>query len=94
MLTVWLVGELEIEHAHVPRGGSFGGLDTPEFRAMNPHGKVPVIDDSGVVVWESHAILRYLAAQCARRPRGRAHRGLADRDGSGGRLRREHPGQR
>jgi glutathione S-transferase len=30
---------------------------------MNPHGKVPVIDDDGTVVWESHAILRYLAAR-------------------------------
>jgi glutathione S-transferase len=29
---------------------------------MNPHGKVPVIADDEVVVWESHAILRYLAA--------------------------------
>jgi glutathione S-transferase len=59
---MWLVGELEIEHKHLQLGGSFGGLDTPEFLAMNPHGRVPVINDSGVVVWESHAILRYLAA--------------------------------
>lgn len=60
---MWLVGELDLEHRHVPKGGSFGGLDTLEFRAMNPAGKVPVIDDNGVVVWESHAILRYLAAR-------------------------------
>lgn len=60
---MWLVGELGLAHAHVQLGGDFGGLDTPEFRAMNPHGKVPVIDDGGTVVWESHAILRYLAAR-------------------------------
>lgn len=60
---MWLVGELGLEHRHIEAGGQFGGLDTPEFRALNPHGKVPVIDDSGVVVWESHAILRYLAAR-------------------------------
>lgn len=59
---MWLVGELGIEHTHIELGGSFGGLDTPEFLAMNPHGRVPVIDDDGTVVWESHAILRYLAA--------------------------------
>jgi glutathione S-transferase len=60
---MWLVGEMQLEHQHIELGGQFGGLDTPEFRAMNPHGKVPVIEDSGTVVWESHAILRYLAAR-------------------------------
>ena len=63
---MWLVGELAIEHRHIEAGGQFGGLDTPEFRAMNPHGRVPVIDDNGTVVWESHAILRYLAARHGR----------------------------
>jgi glutathione S-transferase len=60
---MWLVDELGIEHRHIEAGGAFGGLDTPEFRAMNPHGKVPVIDDGGTIVWESHSILRYLAAR-------------------------------
>jgi len=60
---MWLVGELGMEHRHLQAGGQFGGLDTPEFRAMNPHGRVPVIDDNGTIVWESHAILRYLAAR-------------------------------
>jgi glutathione S-transferase len=59
----WLVGELGLEHRHIEAGGRFGGLDTPEFRAMNPNGRVPVIDDDGTIVWESHAILRYLAAR-------------------------------
>ena len=60
---LWLVGELGLAHDHVPAGGSFGGLDAPAFRTMNPHGRVPVIQDGDVVVWESHAILRYLAAR-------------------------------
>jgi glutathione S-transferase len=59
----WLVGELGLAHRHVPLGGGFGGLDDPAFLTMNPHGRVPVIDDDGVVVWESHSILRYLAAR-------------------------------
>ena len=62
---MWLVGELQLEHRHIELGGQFGGLDTPEFLAMNPHGRIPVIDDQGTVVWESHAILRYLAARLA-----------------------------
>jgi glutathione S-transferase len=60
---LWLVGELNLAHDHVPAGGSFGGLDAPAFRALNPHGRVPVIQDDDAAVWESHAILRYLAAR-------------------------------
>ena len=59
---MWLIGELAITHKHISVGGSDGGLDTPEFLAMNPHGRIPVINDQGTIVWESHAILRYLAA--------------------------------
>lgn len=60
---MWFVGELGLEHEHVPLGGDHGGLDRPEFLTLNPNGLVPVIDDDGAVVWESHAILRYLAAR-------------------------------
>lgn len=60
---LWLVAELGLAHEHIPAGGSFGGLDAPLFRGMNPHGRVPVIQDGDVTVWESHAILRYLAAR-------------------------------
>jgi len=62
----WLIGELAIDHQHIEAGGSFGGLDSAEFTAMNPHRKVPVIRDGDAVVWESHTILRYLAARYAR----------------------------
>src|SRR5712664_2193366 len=60
---MWLVGELSLEHQHIDAGGRFGGLDTSAFLAMNPHGRVPVIQDGEATVWESHAILRYLAAR-------------------------------
>ena len=39
----------------------FGVNNTPEYRAKNPNGLVPTIDDAGFVLWESHAIVRYLA---------------------------------
>ena len=74
---MWLVGELGIAHTHIPAGGDFGGLDTPTFLAMNPHGRVPVIDDGGTVVWESHAILRYLAATYGAGTYGAATHGAA-----------------
>jgi glutathione S-transferase len=60
---MWLIGELELAHEHIDAGGAFGGLDTPDFLAMNLHGRVPVIRDEAATVWESHAILRYLAAR-------------------------------
>ena len=60
---LWLVGELGLAHEHIPAGGDFGRLNEPSFRALNPHGRVPVIEDGDLAVWESHAILRYLAAR-------------------------------
>src|SRR5689334_7448020 len=63
---MWLVAELGLPHEHIELGGDFGGLDAPAFLAMNPHGRVPVIKDGDTVVWESQAILRYLAAMYGR----------------------------
>ncbi|BEG74674.1 glutathione S-transferase family protein [Achromobacter xylosoxidans] len=60
---LWLAGELGLAYEHVPAGGQFGLLDTPDFLRMNPHGRVPLLRDGDTVVWESHAILRYLAAR-------------------------------
>ncbi len=59
---MWAVGELGLTHERIDAGGPFGGLDTPEFGKLNPNRLVPVIEDDGFVLWESHAIVRYLAA--------------------------------
>jgi glutathione S-transferase len=59
---MWLVGELQLPHEHVPAGGPYGVVDEQHFRAMNPNGLVPVIADDSLIMWESNAILRYLAA--------------------------------
>jgi glutathione S-transferase len=60
---MWAVGEVGVAYERYDVGGAFGGLDDPDYRAMNPNGRIPTIDDGGVVVWESHAIIRYLAAR-------------------------------
>lgn len=62
-LVMWAVGELGLPHVRLDYGHDHGGLDTPAFGAMNLHRKVPVLRDGDLLVWESAAILRYLAAR-------------------------------
>lgn len=76
---MWAVGELGIAHERIDLGGPFGGLDTPEYGKLNPNRLVPVIDESGFVLWESHAIVRYLASARGKLGAGDLHRwALAD----------------
>jgi glutathione S-transferase len=60
---VWCARELELPFERTDVGGPFGGTETAGFRALNPNGLVPVIDDDGFVLWESNSIVRYLAAR-------------------------------
>lgn len=60
---MWAVAELKIPHQRVDAGMAFGVVDTPEYRAMNPNGRVPTIDYDGFVLWESNVIVRYLYAK-------------------------------
>ncbi len=50
-----------IWQGHAP----YGVVDTPEYLAMNPNGSIPTIDDDGFVLWESNAIVAYLARRYA-----------------------------
>ncbi|MEZ5782128.1 MAG: glutathione S-transferase family protein [Rhizobiaceae bacterium] len=62
-MVMWAIAELKLEHKRLDVGGAFGGNDTAEFKAMNPNGLVPVVrDGDGPFLWESAAIVRYLAA--------------------------------
>lgn len=60
---LWTCGELELPFEREDLGGPFGGNDTPEYRALNPNGRVPTIVDDGFVLWESNSCSRYLAAK-------------------------------
>jgi glutathione S-transferase len=62
---LWAAEELGLAYEAIDAGGAFGVVDTPEYRAMNPNGRVPVIEDDGFVLWESNAIVRYLLARHA-----------------------------
>jgi glutathione S-transferase len=58
---LWTCAELGLPYERVDAGLQFGVNDTAEYRAKNPNGLVPTIEDDGFVLWESHAIVRYLA---------------------------------
>lgn len=60
---LWCAGELSLHYEHVNAGGSFGVVSDPDYRAMNPNGLVPCIRDGDFILWESNAIVRYLARQ-------------------------------
>jgi glutathione S-transferase len=60
---VFAIQELGLKYERYDVGGKFGGLDTPDYVAMNPNSKIPTIDDDGFILWESNTIIRYLAAR-------------------------------
>ena len=62
---LWLLAELGLEFRHEDLGGNPGELDSEAFLALNPHARIPVLDDDGDIVWESNTILRYLASKYA-----------------------------
>jgi glutathione S-transferase len=54
------INELGIDCEMVPVNLSQGEQRTPEFLKLNPYGRVPVLTDGDLTLWESHAILSYL----------------------------------
>ncbi len=58
---LWCCGELDLKYERIDAGMKFGVNDTPDYRAMNPNALVPTINDDGFILWESQAIVRYLA---------------------------------
>lgn len=66
---MWCIGELGLPHERYDAGHRFGVTDTPAFLAMNPNGTVPVLcDGDNEPLWETGAIMRYLAAQYGAAP--------------------------
>ncbi|AUH35506.1 glutathione S-transferase family protein [Paracoccus tegillarcae] len=60
---MWGAAELGVPVTRIDAGHRFGGLDSADYRARNPHGRVPTMRDGDLVMWESCAILRYLASR-------------------------------
>lgn len=58
---VWLAEEMGLPYVRHEVGGAFGMPDA--YLKLNPNALIPTIEDDGFVLWESNAILRYLAAR-------------------------------
>ena len=58
-----LLSMLGLSWESIPVDSPAGDTRRPEFLALNPRGQIPVLDDGGLVIWDSMAILCYLARQ-------------------------------
>lgn len=58
---LWTADLIGISYENEPWGLPVRDPNVPEFLALNPNGQVPVIVDGEYVLWESNAIMRYLA---------------------------------
>ncbi len=59
---LWTCDELGLPFEREDWGSGFRATDTADYLALNPNAMVPVIRDGDFVLWESNAIIRYLAA--------------------------------
>ncbi len=58
---LWAAEEMGLPYEIVGMDHPNHDLDSSAYRALNPFGQIPVIDDDGVIVTESGAILLFLA---------------------------------
>src|SRR5579862_1965555 len=58
---LWCCDELGLEYERIDAGNEFGINKTAKYRALNPNGLVPTIEDGDVQLWESNVIVRYLS---------------------------------
>lgn len=79
---LWAVAELGLEHRHIEAGGAHGQVNNEAYRQLNPNGLVPSLQHGDFVLWESNAIVRYLAevfGQGSLQPEGAQARAAADK---------------
>jgi glutathione S-transferase len=56
----WVLAELDVGYERIDVGGMYGGLNDPEYVAMNPTQRIPTLLDGEMILWESNVICRYL----------------------------------
>lgn len=62
---LWCLAELRVPYERIDAGLQHGRNDEPWYLALNPNGRIPLLQDGDFTLWESNTIVRYLAAKHA-----------------------------
>lgn len=65
---LWCAEELNLIYESIPAGGEFGVVNEPAYLERNPNGRIPCLEDEGLVLWESNVIVRYLGKKYGQQP--------------------------
>jgi glutathione S-transferase len=78
---LWMLDEIGQPYDRVDAGMEHGRVNDADYRAMNPNGRVPTLEDGDFILWESNSVLRYLGMkyQSPLYPAHPAARASADR---------------
>ncbi|HUQ53461.1 MAG TPA: glutathione S-transferase family protein [Gammaproteobacteria bacterium] len=79
---LWCLAELEVSYTRIDAGLEHGKNNEPWYLALNPNGRIPLLQDGTFSLWESNTIVRYLAAKHESRelyPASPESRALAER---------------
>lgn len=67
---LWVLEEFGQPYERHDAGMEHGVVDTPEYRALNPNGRIPALRHDKVELWESNSICRYLCMMVGGDARG------------------------
>ncbi len=60
---LWCLDEIGVPHERVDAGLEFGKNKDPWYLALNPNGRIPLLQHGDFSLWESNTIVRYLSAK-------------------------------
>ena len=60
---LWCLAELAVPYTRIDAGLEHGKNTEPWYLALNPNGRIPLLQDGSFSLWESNTIVRYLAAR-------------------------------
>ena len=68
MKVIWTLEELKLPYQRTDAGMQYGVVTEDFYGKMTPTRRVPTIEDEGFTLFESNAIVRYLAAKKGEAP--------------------------